>query len=405
MTPLVVYSHLRWSFVRQRPQHLMTRLAAHYDIHFIEQPQECTGSPRLAVRHVAPGVTVLTPQMAGAAGFAEPDDGGKPRLPALLAGAAREHGLRDALAWLTTPLALPLAESLAPRFVIYDCMDELAAFDGAPPGLSELESRLLQRADLVFTGGPALFEARRRRHPQVHCLPDAVDAAHFAPSSLDASDPPWAQAEALQRDLPRPRLGFFGVIDERLDLALIAAVADARPHWQIVMAGPVLGIEASLLPQRPNIHWLGLQPYARLPYLMAGWDICLLPYALNDATRFTSPTKTLEYLAGEKPVVSTPLPDVVLLYGSVVRLAQGCIDFVAACEATLAESRRERSRRVMDMLQTVSMHSWDRTAQTVHELIAEALQRQDAGGGRPALPPPHLHATPARSGGDAARTR
>ncbi|NRF68204.1 glycosyltransferase family 1 protein [Aquincola sp. S2] len=398
MTPLVVFSHLRWSFVRQRPRHLMTRLAAHYDIRFIEEPQAGDGIGRLAVRHVAPGVTVLAPQLAEPGGFLEAPDAGKPKLPALLAAAAREHGLRDALVWLTTPLALPLAEALAPRLVIYDCMDDLAALDGAPPELGRLEDQLLARADLVFTGGPALYESRRRRHAHVQCLPDAVDASHFSPAGLDPADPQAAQADELQQALPRPRLGFFGVIDERLDLGLLAHLADARPAWQIVMAGPVIGIDAAALPQRPNIHWLGLQPYGRLPYLMAGWDLCLMPYALNDATRLISPTKTLEYLAGEKPVVSTPLPDVVLMYGSVVRTAHGCADFIAACEATLAETRRERSRRVMEMLTTVSTHSWDRTALMVHQQITQALAQREEEAAVMQAPPVAVYPAAARLG-------
>jgi glycosyltransferase involved in cell wall biosynthesis len=241
------------------------------------------------------------------------------------------------------------------------------------PAHAALDAALLQRPDLVFTAGPTLYEAHRHRHPRVHCLPNAVDASHFAPASLDPDDLQADQAAALQGGLPTPRLGFFGVIDERLDLALVAGVADARPAWQIVMAGPVVGLDPDTLPQRPNIHWLGQQPYARLPHLLAGWDLALMPFALTDATAALSPTMTLEYLAGEKPVVSTPLRDVARLHGHVVRLANGLLDFVAACEETLAETPRQRSRRVMEMLTTVSTLSWDRTAAAMHTLIERAL--------------------------------
>jgi UDP-galactopyranose mutase len=367
MHSLVVLTPLRWSFVRQRPQHLMSRLAGWYDVKFIEEPVFAEGSARLVVRHVAPGVTVLVPHTP----VREPGFNGRqlPHLKALLSGSvAREHGLNGALCWLCTPAAGPLAETLDPALLVYDCIGGMV-----PMGEAEHhhEATLLRRADLVFTAGPTLYEAQRHRHPRVHCLPNAVDAAHFAPSGLDPDDLQADLAASLQAALQRPRLGFFGVIDERIDLALLAGVADARPAWQIVMAGPVAGIDPATLPQRPNIHWLGLQPHARLPHLLAGWDAALLPFALNDATALINPTETLEYLAGEKPVISTPLRDVALLHGHVVRLASGVLDFVAACEDTLAETPHERSRRVMDMLSTVSSCSWDRTAAAVYALIEQ----------------------------------
>jgi hypothetical protein len=262
-----------------------------------------------------------------------------------------------------------VAETLDPALVVYDC---LGLQDAADAAHAADEAALLRRADLVFTAGPTLYEAQRHRHPRVHCLPNAVDAAHFAPAGLDPDDLQADLAAALQGALPRPRLGFFGVIDQRIDLALLAGVADARPAWQLVLAGPVAGLDPAMLPQRPNIHWLGQQPYARLPHLLAGWDLALMPFALTDATAALSPTMTLEYLAGEKPVVSTPLRDVARLHGHVLRLAGGVLDFVAACEETLAETPRQRSRRVMEMLATVSTLSWDRTAAAVHALIEEA---------------------------------
>jgi UDP-galactopyranose mutase len=362
MQSLVVLTPLRWSFVRQRPQHLMSRLAAWYDVKYIEEPVFTEGSARLAVRHVAPGVTVLVPHTP------VPEPGFTvrqlPYLKALLSGSvAREHGLADALCWLCTPAGWPVAQALEPALVAYDSIGE---------GNHGHEAALLHRADLVFTAGPALYAAQHQRHPRVHCLPNAVDAAHFAPSGLDPGDLQADLAAGLQAALPGPRLGSFGVIDKRIDLALLAGVADARPRWQIVMAGPVVGIDPATLPRRANIHWLGLQPYARLPHLLAGWDVALMPYAVNETTAFVNPTETLEYLAGEKPVVSTPLRDVALLHGDVVRLASGVLGVVAACEETLAETPHQRSRRVMDMLSAVSSCSWDRTAAAVHELIEKA---------------------------------
>jgi glycosyltransferase involved in cell wall biosynthesis len=370
MQSLVVLTPLRWSLVRQRAHHLMSRLAGWYDVKFIEQPVFAEGSAHLAVRHVAPGLTVLVPHTPlREPGFSERQ---RPYLKALLAGSvAREHGLNGALCWLNTPEAWPVAEMLDPALVVYDCMGLQDAAHAAA------EATLLRHADLVLTAGPTLYEAQRHHHPQVHCLPNAVDAAHFAPAGLDPDDLQADLAQALQGALPRPRLGFFGVIDDRIDLALLAGLADARPAWQIVMAGPVAGNAQAALPQRPNIHWLGQQPYARLPHLLAGWDLALMPFVLNDTTATLSPTMTLEYLAGEKPVVSTPLRDVARLHGHVVRLAGGVLDFVAACDATLAETPRQRSRRVMEMLTTVSTLSWDRTAAAIHTLIEEARARRE----------------------------
>jgi UDP-galactopyranose mutase len=376
MQSLLVLTHRRWSYVRQRPHHLMSRLAGWYDVKFLEEPVFAEGRASLAVRHVAPGITVLVPHTpVREAGF---NDRQWPCLRALLSGSvAREHGLNGALCWLCTPAAWPLAEALDPALVVYDCTDrqDLA-----------LDAPLLRRADLVFTSGPSLHELQRGRHPRVHCLPNAVDVAHFAPGGLDADDLQAEQAEALQGALPKPRLGFFGMIDDRIDLGLLAGLADARPQWQIVMAGPV-AIDPAALPQRPNLHWLGPQPYARLPHLLAGWDVALLPFARCDATAFINPTQTLEYLAGEKPVVSTPVPDVALLHGHVVRLASGVLEVVAACEDTLAETPRQRSRRVMEMLTAVSTSSWDRTAATVRQLIEQVRAEQEPEPAEDSLPP------------------
>jgi UDP-galactopyranose mutase len=370
MRSLVVFSHLRWSFVVQRPQHLMTRLAHRYAIHFIEEPVHCEGPAHWARHEPVPGVTVWVPHTpVNAPGFA---DAQHPALQRLLARAAAPMGLAGAIVWLYTPMALPLAQRLKPRLLVYDCMDPLA---GANPTalLRQREEDLLDRADLVFTSGPSLYEAHRGQHRKVYCLPSAVDSAHFSPMRLKLDDEQALQADALQAALPRPRLGFHGVIDERLDLKLIDELAEARPHWQLVMVGPTVGIDPLTLPRRPNIHWLGMQPYERLPYLVLGWDLCLMPFALNAATAFLSPTKTLEYMAAEKPVVSTPVRDVALLYGNMVRLANGLMDFVAACEATLSEPPRERARRAMDMLSTASSQSWNAAASAVHQLMSEAL--------------------------------
>jgi UDP-galactopyranose mutase len=373
---LLVFSHLRWGFVYQRPQHLLSRLAKRWRVTFVEEPVFSDGPARIESHNPCPGVTVLVPHTpVAAAGF---HDDQLPVLASLLGHWLQDHPLRDPVVWLYTPMALPLAAPLQPRCIVYDCMDELSAFKDAPRQLRQRESALLKRAAVVFTGGPSLFDSKQGLHPNVHCIPSSVDVAHFAPQGLLADSPEAQQAQALQGELPQPRLGFFGVIDERLDLRLIAELAERRPHWQVVMVGPVLKIDPQALPRQPNIHWLGMQPYAVLPHLLAGWDLCIVPFARNEATRYISPTKTLEYMAGEKPVVSTPIKDVVTLYGHAVALADGSEAFVTACEEVLEESAQARCRRAMEMLTTVSRHSWDRSADSVHRLIVEALERSHA---------------------------
>jgi glycosyltransferase involved in cell wall biosynthesis len=359
MTPLIVFSHLRWNFVYQRPQHLLSRLAAHREVIFFEEPVAAATHAWLAHQVTREGVMVMRPHVTGRAlGFA---DEHLQFLRQMLAETLQSRSLGDYVLWFYTPMALPLAAELRPRGIVYDCMDELAAFHGAPPQLVQRESALLQTADLVLTGGQSLYESKRGRHPDVHCFPSSVDAAHFSRRPRE---------HASQAQLPRPRLGFFGVIDERLDLALIAALADAHADWQIVMVGPVVKIDAASLPQRPNLHWMGQREYAELPAHLVGWDVCLLPFALNDATRYISPTKTLEYLAAGLPCVSTRIRDVERLEGNVVAFADDAAGFIAQCERILAWSRTERDAFQARARAVVAGTSWDLTAARIERLLA-----------------------------------
>jgi UDP-galactopyranose mutase len=374
--PLVVFSHLRWGFVFQRPQHLLTRLARHFDVLFVEEPVFREGEPGLRCVQQASSVEVLTPYTDVKAGGFHDDQ--MPVLKTLVADFLQRRGLVEPLVWLYTPMALPLVADLEPRAVVYDCMDDLASFKFAPPQLLEREQALMDLADVVLTGGPSLYDARKDLHSNIHCLPSAVDAAHFSPAHLDGGDMEAAVAAELHRALPRPRLGFFGVIDERLDLALLEGLADRRPDWHIVMAGPVVKIDPAALPQRPNLHWIGMQRYEALPHLLSHWDVCLLPFALNEHTRFISPTKTLEYLAGGKPAVSTPIHDVVSLYGSVVRVAATADEFVAAIEQTLAEPAGARAEWRIAARAMVGRCTWDGTAAHIAALLQAYVKTSSA---------------------------
>jgi len=269
----------------------------------------------------------------------------------------------DVIAWFYTPMALPLLQALQPSLVVYDCMDELASFKNPPKQLLQRESALLNLADLVFAGGPSLYEAKKNRHPNVHCFPSSVDVVHFQ-QALDRQ-----RVHPQQADIPHPRLGFYGVLDERFDPELVGEVADAHPEWQIVLAGPVVKIDHERLPRRANIHYLGQQPYSALPDLLAGWDVCLMPFAINEATKFISPTKVLEYMAAQLPIVSTPIADVANPYGHVVAIAGNAREFIAACEAALALSPEQRRHMVEAMLAVVAATSWDNTARRMAELL------------------------------------
>ncbi len=372
---IVCFSHLRWNFVWQRPQHLLSRLAQRLPVYVVEEPEFIEGDDSSDLRVATiDGVTVVTPLLPWSIG---PKWGfnpiTNPLLRDLLTPFFADLGLagEDAaavIAWYYTPMAIGAEPAgLNPSLTLYDAMDELANFRGAPQALREREATLMATADLVFAGGPSLYEARRARHPRVHCFPSGVDPAHFAQAANGIARP----ADLDER--PRPILGFYGVIDERLDLDLVAAVAEARPHWSIAMIGPVVKISEADLPRRPNIAYFGKRDYRDLPAYLACFDVAILPFARNEATRFISPTKTLEYMAGEKPIVSTPIKDVVDLYGAVVAFGETPSGFVVAAERALSESPAERARRLASSRAILAQHTWDVIAEAMWSLIDDAL--------------------------------
>ena len=392
MPTIIVFSHLRWNFVFQRPQHLLSRLAAYYPVLFIEEPvqsEDPSATPFLQKSIVAPNVTVCVPHTpVGMPGF---HDDQLPHLQELLRPLVAP--LVDPIVWLYTPMALPLLPELHARLVIYDCMDELSGFRNAPKQLLQRENAVLRQADLVFTGGPSLYRAKRDRNARVSCFPSSVDVDHFG-QALERR-----QSHVAQQDVPHPRAGYYGVIDERFDCDLIAQLADARPALQIMLVGPVVKIDAAQLPQRPNIHYFGQQPYEALPNFLAGWDVCLLPFALNEATRFISPTKTLEYMAAQLPIVSTRIADVAEPYGDVVRIADDAAGFIAACDAALSEDAEIRARNNARMQEIVAATSWSRTVDQMRSLIDNAAPHA-----KPVAPAdPAVAAVPAAANLDAVR--
>jgi UDP-galactopyranose mutase len=359
---LMCFSHLRWDFVFQRPQHLMSRLASTYHVVFWEEPIFDAEVPRLALRNDPDsGVEIATPHLPHGSAGAEADAACRALLDQFIASRGPV-----ALRWYYTPMMLAFSRQLHAAVTVYDCMDELSAFRFAPPELLVLEEELLAAADLVFTGGYSLYEAKRDRHPAVRPFPSSVDVEHFA------------RARAALRHEGAPRLGFYGVIDERMDLDLVAALADARPDWQIDMVGPVVKIDPASLPQRANLYYPGPSSYADLPNWLARWDVALMPFAICEATRFISPTKTPEYLAAGRPVVSTPITDVVRHYGETqgVWIAGTAEQFVAACDAALALARGDGAwLDAVDM--QLAAGSWDQTTADMLALIRQVEAARD----------------------------
>jgi glycosyltransferase involved in cell wall biosynthesis len=367
-TTLICFSHLRWNFVFQRPQHLMCRFAREMNVIFWEEPCEIgrRETAYLQVREAdnANGVRVIVPHLPEGM----PEDAREAALKRLLD--AHVASLRGSLiAWYYTPMMLPFSRHLDANVTVYDAMDELSKFRFAPAKLLDLEQELIDRADIVFTGGSSLYEAKKGRHANVHCFPSSVDRVHFLKARAHQFDP------GDQEDLPRPRLGYYGVIDERFDTELLAKAAEMRPQWSFVIVGPVVKISEEDLPRRPNIHYLGPKTYRELPAYLAGWDVALMPFAMNESTEFISPTKTPEYLAGGRPVVSTPVKDVVRHYGQLqgVLIAPDAESFVAACDQALELSQNPESGWLAEADLMLSATSWDTTQARMSGLVAELL--------------------------------
>jgi UDP-galactopyranose mutase len=366
LTPtLICFSHLRWNFVRQRPQHLMAGFAQTTRVFFFEEPLiQTAAEAHLRIETTDDGVTVAIPHLP--AGLDE--DAAAALQRGMLDELITDRAIEEPWLWYYTPMSLAFSDHLTPSLVVYDCMDELASFKFAPPGLIEREQRLFECADLVFTGGRSLYEAKRGQHARVYAFPSSVDVAHFATARLPTPD-----AED-QAEIPHPRIGFAGVIDERMDFALLDCMAAMRPDWHFVMIGPVVKIAAVELPRRSNIHWLGGKQYIELPTYLSNWDLAMMPFALNEATRFISPTKTPEYLAAGLPVVSTPVTDVVRPYGErgMVRIADTPENFIAAITAALREPDPSAWRVTVDTF--LAGTSWEATQRAMKQLMETAVR-------------------------------
>jgi len=370
-TLLICFSHLRWDFVYQRPQHLMTRAAHDFGVIYFEEPIfEKTPAPSLRHTTITSRLTVITPVLAAGT---RPDQADLIQA-ALLEDLISETDHDQLVTWYYTPMALRFSDFLRSDICVYDCMDELSAFKNAPTEIALLEKLLFARADVVFTGGQSLYEAKRGQHHFMHAFPSSIDTAHFQQARRTQEDPKDQSA------IPRPRVGYFGVIDERLDADLLGQTANTMPDVQFVVIGPVVKIDPATLPAGPNIRWLGQKSYEDLPKYLAGWDAGWMPFAVNAATRFISPTKTPEFLAAGLPVVSTPIVDVVRTYGQ-----RGLVQIAEA--DTMVDALKDAIRRPYEDLGKVdaflSRSSWDSTWRMMRGLIRPAPVARPAVAGAP----------------------
>lgn len=365
---LLCFSHLRWNFVYQRPQHLLSRFARHTRVFFIEEPIFHDGANRLQINEPSKNVFVVVPHLQHGLSEAEVLENQREMLNNLVS----VMEINKYFSWYYTPMALPFSDHLEPTITVFDCMDELSAFKFAPVALKENEQRLLKKADVVFTGGYSIYEAKRNTHAHIYPFPSSIDREHFSAARSIEQDP------ADQAGIPHPRFGFYGVIDERFDIEMIGAAATARPDWQFVLIGPIVKIDEATLPKNLNIHYLGGKNYQELPHYLAGWDVAIIPFAQNESTRFISPTKTPEYLAAGKPVISTPIRDVVSPYGdnALVHIAANAEEFVQAGDALLASQDHSSWLTRVDAF--LAGNSWDRTwSEMAQHIEARIVSRQN----------------------------
>ena len=360
---LVCFSHLRWGFVFQRPNHLLSRFSKHQRVFFIEEPIFTENEEKLHIENFNENLFVVTPHIKSGL----PEEEVHNRQRKFITKLLDNMNVNKFFSWYYTPMALPFTDHLTPELVIYDCMDELSAFKFAPPQLTILEKELFKKADVVFTGGHSIYESKKSEHHNIFPFPSSIDKHHFGAARTMKEEP------IAQRNIPSPRFGFFGVVDERFDIELIDNVAKARPDWHFIILGPVVKIDPQTLPHYANVHYLGGKKYEELPSYIAGWDIAMIPFAMNESTKFISPTKTPEYLAAGKPVISSPIRDVVSPYGDnqLVHIVNNAEEFITAAEKELNKKRKSSwLKKVDDFL---LYNSWDRTWGQMVRTIEDTL--------------------------------
>jgi len=359
---LICFSHLRWNFVYQRPQHLLSRFANYYRVFFVEEPVYDDQQDGYFITQSKEKVWVVTPHLSR-----HEANNNIERQRNLLNSFFKNYELENYIFWYYAPMALLFTDHFKPALTVYDCMDELSAFKFAPPAIKEVEKELFRKAQLVFTGGYTLYQSNKNQHHNIHCFASSIDKEHFLKARIHTEEP------EDQKHIPYPRFGYYGVIDERFDIELIREAALQKPDWHFILIGPVVKISYDDLPHMPNIHYLESKTYQQLPEYVSGWDIAMVPFAINESTRYISPTKTPEYLAGGKPVISTPISDVVNPYGqnNLVHIAHNAQQFIEQGEQELAIKDKTAWLKRVDAF--LANNSWNNTWHQMNKLLNEAL--------------------------------
>jgi glycosyltransferase involved in cell wall biosynthesis len=281
--------------------------------------------------------------------------------------ALRQLHFGQPITWTFLPTSADVVRTLGEKLVVYQCVDEYSAFSDAAPEIRSLEEELLVKSDLVLVCSSALLEAKQRFNPRTHLVTHGVDYEHFRRASEDATP----VAPEL-RDIPRPILGFHGLLADWVDLELIAELARKRPDWSIVLIGRV---DTDLTPLRElhNVHLLGHRPYSRLPEYLRGFDVALLPFVCNELTRNANPLKLREYLAAGLPVVAAPLPEIARFSG-LVSLASTADEYIREITTLLEQGLIGPSRHRSEK---VAGESWDSKLAEIESLLAPALPDRD----------------------------
>ena len=372
---IVVHSHLKWDWVWQRPQQFLSRLSDKHRVLFVEAPDVYDGAhvTRVDLREVTdfPNINVLQIKIpAKRRSDTTWIDQERRRVVQSLLSGPLGQSFTSIVQWFYDPMAVTaFAGQLDEQLIVYDCMDELSLFRGAPPELVRRERELLALADVVFAGGPKIWSAKRELNPNCFCYGCGVDAKHFG----EACDPQLRVPHDMA-DLPRPVFGYIGVVDERIDYELLARLADST-QGSVVMVGPWTKVDPASFPRRDNFHWLGSRDYSELPGYAKGFDVCIMPFAMNEATRFINPTKALEYMATGRPIVSTPVEDVVAQFSDVITIANDATTFANACERAAVQPD---SRQIESGLALAQQNSWESIVARLEQHIEEALRSRRA---------------------------
>jgi len=293
-------------------------------------------------------------------------------LSATLRRSARRLAFRRPILWTFLPNVSGLVGRLREGTVIYHCVDEYSAFAGvASERLRVLERDLLSRAHLVFASSEQLCRERRLQNPRTFFVSHGVDVDHFGKALVPATPiPPDIEG------LSRPIVGFFGLIAEWVDLALIRGIAEKRPDWSIVLIGRSTA-PTDLLQGLRNVHLLGGKPYASLPGYCRGFDVGIIPFRVDDLTVRANPLKLREYLAAGLPVVATDLPEI-RKYQDIVKIASDASAFVDEIEAALGERGEPHARRRVEAMRA---ESWEARVEQLSQII-ESFERERTHAGR-----------------------